>query len=267
MRGFLGSAIGRYMPGKTPLHQADPRLKLILLLAFMTTVFALSSWSGFLALFILILLAILISKVPPGWIFKALRPLLYIILFTLIVHFFFTPGKVMARIGPFTVSEEGFRAGLFLSARFILLIISAFVLTFTTSPIELTDALESLFSFLKPLKVPVHELAMMMTIAIRFIPNLAIEAERIMKAQIARGADFESGGLIKRSKSLISLLIPLFIAVFKQADEVALAMEARCYRGGEGRTRMKPIKMRPSDWAAAAVIPTLLLAIFITWGV
>lgn len=248
MRTFSNIIIGRYYPGESPLHKADPRLKIVLLFVLMTSLFAISSHFALLAMLALILLALTISRAPLRWVIRGLRPVTYIILFTLIVHFFFTPGEVMARLGPLTISEAGFTNGLILSARFILLIVSAFILTFTTSPIELTDGLESLFSFLKSLKVPVHELAMMMTIAIRFIPTLIIETERIMKAQVSRGADFQSGGFVRRLKNLISLLVPLFIGVFKQADELAMAMEARCYRGGEGRTRMKPMRMKQSDW-------------------
>lgn len=248
MRTFSSVLVGRYFPASSPLHKADPRLKIVLLFALISSLFAAVRWEAFLAIFLLIALFVILSKLPVGWIIRSLRPAMFIILFTLVIHFFFTPGPPMARLGPITISEIGFNNGLFLSARFLMLIISALILTFTTSPIELTDGLEWLFGFLKKVKVPVHELAMMMTIAIRFIPTLIIEAERIMKAQVSRGADFESGSLIKRGKNIIALLIPLFIGVFERADELALAMEARCYRGGEGRTRMKPLKMSSSDY-------------------
>ncbi len=264
MKTFSRLTIGQYYPGESFIHRADPRLKIVLLLSILVTLFILSNFLGFFYLFLFFLVAIVVAKIPFSWILRGLRPLIYIILFTLIIHFFFTAGEPIARFGPFVVTEEGFKNGLLLSVRFILLVVGASLLTFTTSPIELTDGIEYLLTPLKRIKVPAHELAMMMTIALRFIPTLLLETDRIMKAQISRGADFESRNLLRRAKNLISLLVPLFIGVFRRADELALAMESRCYRGGEGRTRLRVLTMRGKDWMAGmATILFLLSAIYI----
>ncbi|MDO8886031.1 energy-coupling factor transporter transmembrane component T [Candidatus Oleimmundimicrobium sp.] len=264
MKTFSRLTIGQYYPGESLIHEADPRLKIVLLMAILVTLFILNNFLGFLYLSLFMLTVIAVARIPFSWILRGLRPLIYIILFTLIVHFFFTVGEPIARLGPFVVTEEGFKNGILLSARFILLVVGASLLTFTTSPVELTDGIEYLLTPFKKIKVPAHELAMMMTIALRFIPTLLLETDRIMKAQISRGADFESGNLFRRAKNLISLLIPLFVGVFRRADELALAMESRCYRGGEGRTRLRVLMMRSKDWAAGvATVIFLLSAIYI----
>ncbi|HDP70170.1 MAG TPA: energy-coupling factor transporter transmembrane protein EcfT [Actinobacteria bacterium] len=263
MRAFSKLTIGQYYPVKSLLHEADPRLKIVLLFFILTTLFVVNNFLGFIFISFFLLMTILAAKIPFSWILRGLRPIIFIVLFTLIIHFFFTAGKPIATFGPLVVTEEGFKNGTLLSVRFILLIIVTSLLTFTTSPIELTDGIESLLTPLKKIKVPAHELAMMMTIALRFIPSLLLETDRIMKAQVSRGADFESGNLFKRARNLISLLIPLFIGIFKRADELALAMESRCYRGGEGRTRLRVLTMRHGDWLIGMVtLLFLIMAIF-----
>ncbi len=264
MKTFSKLTIGQYYPGESIMHEADPRLKIILLMFILVTLFIVNNFLGFLYLSFFILLAVITAKIPFSWIIRGLRPLIYIILFTLIIHFFFTAGKPLVGFGPFVVTEEGFKNGVLVSIRFVLLVVGASLLTFTTSPIELTDGIEYLLTPFKKIKVPAHELAMMMTIALRFIPTLLLETDRIMKAQISRGADFESGNLLRRAKNLISLLVPLFVGVFKRADELALAMESRCYRGGKGRTRLRVLTMREKDWLMGIVTVLILtMAVYV----
>ena len=196
-------------------------------------------------------LVAVLGELPFRMLLRGLRPVVFIILLTVVLNMFMTPGQVLYEIGPLTITDEGVMQGGRMALRLLLLILTTSMLTLTTPPIDLTDGIEYLLSPFKRLGVPAHELAMMMTIALRFIPTLLQETERIMKAQMARGADFESGGLISRAKSMIPLLVPLFVSAFRRADDLAMAMEARCYRGGEGRTRFKLLQMTTADVKAA----------------
>jgi energy-coupling factor transport system permease protein len=227
----------------------------------MIGLFALDRLEAFVAVAILTLLIVWLSRIPLNYLLKGLKPVLIILLFTVGLDFFLTPGTVIWRLGPLKVTIEGIKQGIFMSLRLIFLVLVTSLLTLTTSPINLTDGLEKLLGPGKKIGLPAHELAMMMSIALRFIPTLLEETEKIMKAQIARGADFESGNLWQRAKSMVPLLVPLFVSAFRRADELALAMEARCYRGSIGRTKMKQLKMTGRDYFAIAI-----LSVFVGWA-
>lgn len=246
--------LGQYFPGHSWLHKLDPRTKLIATLFYISSIFTAESLLSYGLVVLFAVFCCLLSKVPVKILIKSVRPLWVIIVLTLGIHLFFTPGTLLFQLGPVQISWEGMRMGIFMSLRLVLLIIFSSLLTLTTSPIALTDGIERLLRPFKVLGIPAHELAMMMTIALRFIPTLLEETERIMKAQMARGAEFSSGSLIARAKNLVPLLVPLFISAFRRADELATAMEARCYRGGEGRTRMKELFFTGRDWIGLAVI-------------
>jgi energy-coupling factor transport system permease protein len=261
---FKSITIGQFLPGNSILHRLDPRAKFIALIFFIVTIFIARSFFGYLALALVLLALLKTSALPMRYFFRGLRPVLYIMLFTLIVHFFMTKGgDVLLRLGPLTVESDGVYLGLFMIFRIIFLVVSTTLLTLTTSPIALTDGLEYLMKPLKKIGVPAHEIAMMMTIALRFIPTLMEESEKIMKAQMARGADFESGNIFKRAKSLVPLLVPLFVSSFRRADDLAIAMEARCYRGGEGRTRLRELAAAPIDYIAIATAAAILTALIL----
>ena len=245
--------IGRYLPGNSFLHRMDPRVKMVLLFFFLLLIFFVENAAGFLALSVAVALLMVFSEVPLGMQLRSIRPILWIVLFTFGVHLFMTPGTEVFRIGPLGVTWEGIARGSYISMRLVLLILLSTLLTLTTSPLRLTDGLEALLSPLRRFRVPVHELSMMMTIALRFVPTLLEELDRIMKAQKARGADFERGNIMQRLRAVVPVLVPLFLSAFRRADELALAMEARCYRGGEGRTQMKELRMERLDYAAIAV--------------
>ncbi|MDP3014672.1 MAG: energy-coupling factor transporter transmembrane component T, partial [Candidatus Subteraquimicrobiales bacterium] len=247
---FFYPTIGQYFPAESLVHRLDPRIKIILTMFLMVTIFTIKKYTGFFFVILFLILAVLLSELPFRWVLKGLRPLKFVLLVTFFIHLFFTPGLIFYKIGFLKITEEGLTNGLFFSLRLILLVAGASILTLTTTPIELTDAIEYLLSPFKRFKVPAHELAMMMTIALRFIPTLLMEAERILKAQVSRGADFESRNILKRAESLIPFVIPLFVSAFRRADELALAMESRCYRGGEGRTRLRALEMNIKDWLA-----------------
>ncbi|MBU2701648.1 energy-coupling factor transport system permease protein [Sporomusaceae bacterium BoRhaA] len=246
--------LGQYFPGHSWLHKLDPRTKLIATLFYISSIFTAESLFSYALVALFAVFCCLLSKVPVKILIKSVRPLWVIIVLTLGIHLFFTPGTLLFQLGPIQISWEGMRMGIFMSLRLVLLILFSSLLTLTTSPIALTDGIERLLRPFKVLGIPAHELAMMMTIALRFIPTLLEETERIMKAQMARGAEFSSGSLIARAKNLVPLLVPLFISAFRRADELATAMEARCYRGGEGRTRMKELFFTGRDWIGLAVI-------------
>ncbi|RKD34145.1 energy-coupling factor transporter transmembrane component T family protein [Thermohalobacter berrensis] len=254
--------IGQYFPGNTVIHKLDPRIKIIITLLFIISLFIIDNFLPYLFVSIFIFTSIFISKVPFKFILKGLKPLFFIILITFIINVFMTKGEILFEIGPLDVTKEGLKLATFMALRLIFLIIGTSLLTLTTSPISLTDGIERLLNPFKRIGVPAHELAMMMTIALRFIPTLLEETDKIMKAQMARGADFESGNVLKRAKSLVPLLVPLFISAFRRADELALAMEARCYRGGENRTRMKQLILSRRDYIALG-ISILLLGLII----
>ena len=255
--------LGQYFPGKSPIHLLDPRTKILAVITYISTIFLAEDYLAYAILTVFAVMAVGISKISIRMVLRSIKPLWIIILLTLAIHVFSTPGTVLYNLGPLTVTQEGLRMGILMSLRLVLLIAVSSLLTFTTSPIALTDGIERLLNPFRRLGVPAHELAMMMTIALRFIPTLLEEADRIMKAQMARGADFSSGNILKRAKNMVPLLVPLFISAFRRADELAVAMEARCYRGGENRTRMKELKMGMPD-IMAAVILIVLIAVLLT---
>jgi len=244
--------IGQYIPGDSAIHLLDPRTKIIAVVLYMVGLFMAGNASGYLLVTVFTVAVVVISRIPLITLLKGLRPLWFILVLTFGLHSFLTEGLVLWKWGILKITSEGLRQGFFMSLRLVYLVTITSLLTLTTTPISLTDGIERV---LKALRIPVaHELAMMMTIALRFIPTLIDETEKIMKAQMARGADFESGGLLARAKSLVPLLVPLFLSAFRRADELAVAMEARCYRGGENRTRMKQLRMAGRDYAAFAAV-------------
>ncbi len=253
--------IGQYFPGNSVLHRLDPRMKIILTIAYIVMLFLADGFSGIGLGVVFLAVCYAISRIPLSLILKSLKPVIPIILFTAILNMFFVEGDAVFQWAFITITRQGLATAGLMSVRIICLIAGTSLLTYTTSPIVLTDGIERLLSPLKKLHLPVHELAMMMTIALRFIPTLIEETDKIMSAQKARGADLESGGLVQRAKALVPILIPLFISAFRRAYDLALAMECRCYRGGEGRTRMKQLKLCPRDFAAAAVVALAIAAI------
>lgn len=239
--------IGQYFPGDTIVHRLDPRIKIIIISLFIGSLFFINSFIPYLFILGFILAVVKISKIPLKFIIKGIKPLLFIILITFTINVFLTKGEVLYELGPLVVTKEGLSLAVFMALRLIFLITGTSLLTLTTSPIALTDGIEKLLSPFKKVGLPAHELAMMMTIALRFIPTLLEETDKIMKAQMARGADFESGNILSRAKNLVPLLVPLFINAFRRADELATAMEARCYRGGDNRTRLNELKLKRLD--------------------
>lgn len=245
--------IGQFFPGKSPIHRMDPRVKIVLVMALIVALFLADGVVSY-ALMIGFLLAVIrISKIPARMVVKGLKPILFIISFTAVLNLFYTPGDYIWQFGFLHISKQGIFVAVKMVLRIMLLIIGTSMLTYTTSPIQLTDGLERLLSPLKKVHAPVHELSMMMSIALRFIPTLIEETEKIISAQKARGADFESGNLIQRAKAMIPILVPLFISAFRRADELAVAMECRLYRGDVGRTRMKQLKVSGVDYAAVGI--------------
>lgn len=240
--------LGQFFPGNSILHKLDPRTKIILLFVLMILIFAADGIFAYTFLTVTTAAIIFLSKVPLLTVLKSVKPLMWIILFTLLIHFVSHDGEVLAKIFIFKITDEGIKFGILISLRLILLIIFSSLLTFTTSPIQLTDAMEKILSPLAKFGVPAHELAMMMTIALRFIPTLIEETDKIIKAQKSRGVNFESGNIFRRMKNFVPILVPLFLSSFRRADDLAMAMEARCYRGGEGRTHMRELKFRRRDF-------------------
>lgn len=247
--------LGQYFPGSTILHRLDPRAKLLLTTLYIVALFLAKNALGYALLAAVLVVAILLSRVGFKAVFRGMKPVFFIVLFTAVLNLLYTSGAgaPLVSFWVFHIYREGVRSAVFMVLRILLLISCTFLLTYTTSPILLTDALENLMGPLKKIKVPVHELAMMMSIALRFIPTLIEETDKIMSAQKARGASFDSGNLIQRAKALVPLLVPLFISAFRRADELAVAMECRCYHGGEGRTRMRQLKYVGADYAALAI--------------
>ncbi len=258
-----GVTIGQYVPGESPVHNLDPRTKLLVSLVLVVTIFMIQKLPGFLPVAALVLFSALLSRIPLRLIFRGLKPIFWLLLITWLLHAFTDPGRVLYALGPLKVTYEGVVEGFTVVVRLALLMFGTTLVTLTTSPVALTDGLEYLLGPLKRFGLPVGELAMMMTIALRFIPTLLDETERIMKAQMARGADFTTGSITRRVRAMVPLLVPLFISSFQRADELAIAMEARAYRGGEGRTRLHELCMRPSDW----VVLVLGSGIFIWLGI
>ena len=256
--------LGQYFPGNSPVHRLDPRTKIIAVVLYIVALFLCKSFVSYGIMLALLAISIKISKVPLKSIVGGLKPILFLAIFTAILNLFYTPGEtVLVKVWVLTITLEGVLNAFFMVVRIMMLIAGTFLLTYTTSPILLTDGLESLLNPLKKIGLPIHELAMMMSIALRFIPTLIEETDKIMSAQRARGADFESGSIIQRAKALIPLLVPLFISSFRRADELAVAMECRCYQGGQGRTRLRQLKYGTND----VVTLVLFLAITVAVGV
>ncbi len=254
--------IGQYYPAESPIHYLDPRTKIAMTFIFIISLFFSTHLLLYAVAAIVLATVIKISKVPFSYMIKGLKSIMILVLFTVIINVFLTLGDtVLVDLGFATITLEGLIAAVAMAVRLMMLIIGSSLLTLTTSPIDLTDAIERLLKPLEKIHVPAHEIAMMMTIALRFIPILLEETDKIMKAQMARGAEFEKGGLIKKAKNLIPLLVPLFISAFRRADDLALAMEARCYRGGVGRTKMKKLKYTKGDWVTYVLMITYLIGI------
>jgi len=257
--------LGQYFPGNSVIHRLDPRTKLIMLVVYIVALFMATNWVSYALMAAFLVAVVKISTIPPKSIVRGMKPLVMILVFTGVLNLFFTTGEgePLLDFWIFTVYAEGLERAIFMVVRILLLISGTFLLTYTTSPISLTDGLESLMNPLKAIKVPVHELAMMMCIALRFIPTLIEETDKIMSAQKARGADFESGSLMDKAKALVPILVPLFISAFRRADELATAMECRCYQGGEGRTKMKLLRYKLWDYQAFGVGILLIAAILV----
>ncbi len=256
--------LGQYFPGNSVVHRLDPRTKLIALVAYIIALFTAGSWVSYGICFLFLAVTIAISRIPVKSFIKGMKPLLLILVFTGLLNLFFTGGEtVLFSVWKITLTLEGVTRAIFMVSRILMLICATFLLTYTTSPISLTDGLESLMRPLKVIRVPVHELSMMMCIALRFIPTLIEETDKIMSAQKARGADFETGSLLQRVKALIPILVPLFISAFRRADELATAMECRCYQGGTGRTKMKLLRFMGRDYGAFLLLAALLAVIIV----
>ena len=255
--------LGQYFPGNSVIHRLDPRTKLIMLVVYIVALFMAVSWVSYGIMAAFLLVAIKISTIPPKSIVKGMKPLVMILVFTGILNLFFTTGEgtPLVSFWVLTIYAEGITRAFFMVVRILMLISGTFLLTYTTSPIALTDGLESLMGPLKKVGVPVHELSMMMCIALRFIPTLIEETDKIMCAQKARGADFENGSLVDRAKALIPILVPLFISAFRRADELATAMECRCYHGGDGRTKMKLLRYKRWDYSTFLIGAVLMAAV------
>lgn len=246
--------LGQYYQTDSVIHKLDPRVKLIATVCFIISLFIVGSWVGYAVAAVFLAVSVKLSNVPFKFMVKGMRAIVFILLITVVFNLFLTPGEVLLSVWKIRITKEGLRMALQMAVRLSFLIIGSSVMTLTTTPNSLTDAMEKLMKPLKIFKVPVHEVAMMMSIALRFIPILLEETDKIMKAQIARGADFESGNLIKKAKAMVPLLVPLFISAFRRANDLAMAMEARCYRGGEHRTKMKPLKYAARDRMAYGVL-------------
>lgn len=256
--------IGQYIPGNTPIHRLDPRVKILATIAYITVLFLISGFFPYIYVLAYLGTVVWLSGISVKTLLKSLKPLAIIIILTIIFNVFMAPGEPLFKLGFLVVTKEGLSLAVYMGLRLMFLITGASLLTLTTSPIQLTDGIEKLLNPFRKIGVPAHELAMMMTIALRFIPTLLDETDKIMKAQMARGADFESGNLFNRAKAMIPLLVPLFISAFRRAEELALAIEARCYRGGEGRTRMKQLKLKRIDFAASAITVLLIVGVIFT---
>ena len=255
--------LGQYFPGNSVVHRLDPRTKLIMLVIYIVALFCAVNWVSYAIVFAFLAVTVAISKIPLKSLARGMKPLVLVLVFTGILNLFFTVGEgdPLVDFWIFTVYKEGIVRAIFMLIRILMLISGTFLLTYTTSPISLTDGLESLLGPLKVIRLPVHELSMMMWIALRFIPTLIEETDKIMSAQKARGADFETGSLLQRVKALVPILVPLFISAFRRADELATAMECRCYQGGEGRTKMKLLRYSYFDFVALAIGVGLVVVI------
>lgn len=239
--------LGQYLPGQSFVHKLDPRTKILLTIAYITALFFVNTLAGFAFCALLMGVVLKIAEIPLKFILKSIKPLWIFVVFTALINIFMTDGKEIFRVWVIKATWEGVYLAAIMSLRLVFLVMGTSVLTYTTSPIVLTDGIESLLAPFRKIKVPAHEIAMMMSIAIRFIPTIIEETDKLMKAQSARGADFESGNLIARAKAMVPILVPLFVSAFRRADELALAMECRCYHGGDNRTKMKQLQMQGRD--------------------
>ncbi len=254
--------LGQYYPANSVIHRLDPRVKLAGTLVFIISLFAFRSAEAYVAATLALVAVIRISKVPPKFMMRGLKSIIMLLMITVVFNLFLIRGTVVVRIWKLTITKEGIETAVFMAIRLIYLIVGSSIMTLTTTPNNLTDGLEKALRPLNKIRVPVHDIAMMMSIALRFIPILMEETDKIMKAQMARGADFESGNLIQRAKNMVPLLVPLFISAFRRANDLAMAMEARGYRGGEGRTKMKPLVYAHRDRMAYLVMLAYLLVMF-----
>ena len=253
--------LGQYFPGNTVVHRLDPRTKLLMVVVYIVALFLAKWWVSYGVMLAFLVTAVVLSHIKPKALFRGLKPLIVIMIFTALINLFYSDGEVLVKFWIFRITREGIVQAAFLVLRIMMLVTGTFLLTYTTSPIALTDGMESLLSPLKKLHFPVHELSMMMSIALRFIPTLIEETDKIISAQKARGADFESGNIFRRAKALVPILVPLFVSAFRRADELATAMECRCYHGDEGRTKLKQLHYRARD------IITLLLGAALLGGI
>ncbi len=256
--------LGQYYPVDSVIHRLDPRVKLMATLVYLMSLFIMSSWTGYLLGALVLALLVRLSRVPFSFMTKGLRSILFLLLLSVSFNLFLTPGTVLLQIGFLKLTREGLRLALMMGFRLILLVLGSSLMTLTTTPNQLTDGLEKGLGFLKIIHVPVHEIAMMMSIALRFIPILVEETDKIMKAQQARGADFESGNIFQRAKAMVPILVPLFISAFRRANDLAMAMEARCYHGDEGRTKMKPLRYAARDRIAYLLMAGYLAVSIVT---
>ena len=253
--------LGQYFPGDTVAHRLDPRTKLLLVIIYIVGLFNSTGFASYAFVILITALSMAVSRIKPRSALKGLKPLIIIIILTAVLNIFYTGGTPVAE--GWIITWEGIERAVMMSLRIILLIVGTFMLTYTTSPIALTDGLEIMLAPLKKIRIPVHEMSMMMSMALRFIPTLIEETDKIMSAQKARGADFDSGNLFQRAKALLPILVPLFVSAFRRADELAVAMESRCYHGGKGRTRMKQLRMQGIDAAALLLGAVFLAVIFV----
>ena len=260
---FDNITFGQYYPSQSPVHRLDPRMKIILLIIYIVAVFMAQTLWGFIPVVLFMAFAVVMSRIPFRMMLKSLKPLRFILIFTMVINILFLPGEhVLLTLGFASVTTESLMTAVLYGLRLVFLVMGSSLLTFTTAPVPLTDGLERLLSPLQVVHFPAHEMAMMMTIALRFIPTLMEEADKIMKAQSARGADFTSGSRIQRAKAMVPLLVPLFVSAFRRASDLAMAMEARCYHGGEGRTRLHVLKMKKADYLALllTLLPIVCIA-------
>ncbi|WWR16603.1 energy-coupling factor transporter transmembrane component T [Lachnospiraceae bacterium JLR.KK008] len=251
--------LGQYYQTESVIHRLDPRVKLTGTVLYIISLFLFHNFTGYLVAALFLAVVIRISKVPFRYMVRGMKAIVFILLLTVVFNLFLTPGEPLLQIWKLTVTQEGLRLSVMMAIRLTFLIVGSSLMTLTTTPNNLTDGMEKLLGPLKKIRVPVHEISMMMSIALRFIPILMEETDKIMKAQIARGADFESGSLIRKAKAMVPLLVPLFISAFRRANDLAMAMEARCYQGGEGRTKMKPLQYRKRDYLAYVILISYLL--------
>ena len=257
--------LGQYYPAKSVIHRLDPRVKLLGTIIFIVTLFAFGSISSYIAATVFLFGVIKLSRVPLKFMTKGLKAIFVLMMVTVLFNLFLTPGTVIWQFWILKITREGLRTAVYMAVRLIYLVLGSSVMTLTTTPNDLTDGMEKGLGFLKKIHVPVHEIAMMMSIALRFIPILMEETEKIMKAQTARGADFESGNLLQRARNLVPLLVPLFISAFRRANDLAMAMEARGYHGGSGRTKMRPLQYKKSDYAAYLVLACYVAVMIVVW--